>query len=69
MLNNMLIIKRDTLLHKLLQAQDEGKESVYHELLDVYYKLLEQESIIGNCIETLYYYEYISQNSQKFLTT
>ena len=64
-----MTINRIKLVSAILQAQDENRQDVYRELLDVYHTLLEQESINDKFLWEFHYYEKLSGEAEKLLNS
>ena len=62
-----MLIKRSILVSAIIFARKLTNQNLYKELLDIYYKLLNQESITGNFINNFFFYENISQPALELL--
>ena len=62
-----MLIKRSILVSAILLAKKLTNHNLYKELLDIYYKLLDQESINRNFINNFFFYENISQPALELL--
>ena len=58
---------RIKLLITLKEASENSENEIYKELLSVWYRLLEQESINNTFINTFYYYNKLSEKTIMFL--
>lgn len=63
-----MLIKRSILVSAIILAIKLANKNLYKELLNIYYKLLDQESINGNFINNFFFYENISQPALELLT-
>lgn len=61
-----MIFNRFTLVEAINEAKMTNNSSIYKELLFVWYKLIEQESINGKFLNTFHYYGKISGNAISF---
>ena len=62
-----MAINRNSLMLAIIAASRAKNYDTYYELLDIYYKLLEQEDINDNYIEEFTSYNTISEDAQNLI--
>lgn len=64
-----MIIERNNLMLAIIYSNENENYNTYIELLDIYYKLLEQENINDDYINMFITYDNLSDDAQQLLDT